>query len=151
MEALIPPRVFYVRLLNDKMPEYTSVEKFFRQTVDTLVKELGYEPCQMGIGENNFAWMNEAIFQSLHHSSVVLVDATGVRPNCFMELGYALGNKQRVIATHRSDTRLPFDSSMIESFPWEESDDLSAQLDRFRKHWVRNINMPAIVRPTEAR
>ena len=151
MEALLPPRVFYVRLLNPDLPEYTSVEGFFRTTVDMLVKELGYEPCQMGLGVNKFAWMNEAIFQSLHHCSVVLVDATGVRPNCFMELGYALGNKQRVIATHRKDTKLPFDSTTIESFPWTEEEDPSAQLSRFRTHWLRNINMPAIVRPLEAR
>ena len=151
MEALLPPRVFYIRLLNSSTAEYPSVEGFFRKTVDTFVKELGYEPCQMGIGENQFAWMNEAIFQSLHHSSVALFDATGVRPNCFMEFGYALGNRQRVIATHRKDTKLPFDSSMIESFPWEETEDPTLQLARFRDHWVRNINMPTIVRPTEAR
>lgn len=151
LEALMPPRVFYIRLLNSGTAEYPSVERFFRNTVDTLVKDLGYELCQMGIGENRFAWMNEAIFQSLHHSSVALFDATGVRPNCFMELGYALGNNQRVIATHRKDTKLPFDSSMIESFPWEEAEDPASQLTRFRAHWVRNINMPAIVRPSEAR
>ncbi len=151
MEALLPPRVFYIRLLNATTPEYPSVERFFRTTVDALVKELGYEPCQMGIGVNNFAWMNEAIFQSLHHSSVALFDATGVRPNCLMEFGYALGNKQRVIATHRKDTILPFDSSMIESFAWDEAESPAVQLDRFRDHWMRNINMPTIVRPTEAR
>lgn len=151
MEALLPPRVFYIRLLNPSTPEYASVETFFRKTVDTLVNELGYEPCQMGLGVNEYAWMNEAIFQSLHHSSVALFDATGVRPNCLMEFGYALGNKQRVIATHRKDTKLPFDSSMIESFPWEETDNPAEQLARFRAHWARNINMPAIVRPKEAR
>lgn len=151
MEALLPPRVFYIRLLNTTAAEYPSVEGFFRKTVDTLVKELGYEPCQMGLGVNEFTWMNEAIFQSLHHSSVALFDATGVRPNCFMEFGYALGNKQRFIATHHKDTKLPFDSSMIESFPWEEAENPADQLARFRTHWARNINVPAIVRPKEAR
>src|SRR5258706_4324853 len=95
LHALTPPRVFYVRLLNAKMAEHGSVERFFRETVDRLVIELGYEPLQMGLGKNEFAWMNQAIFESLHHSSVVLVDLTALRPNCFMELGYALGNHQR--------------------------------------------------------
>lgn len=44
LEALHPPQVFYVRLLNDKLPEYPSVETFFRDTVDPLVLELGYSP-----------------------------------------------------------------------------------------------------------
>ena len=137
LHALVPPRVFYIRLLNDTVPEYPSVETFFRNTADPLVKELGYEPLQMGIGKNEFAWMNQAIFDSLHHSAVALIDLTGLRPNCFMELGYALGNKQRIIVTARDDTRISFDAFALEAFQWKESEDLGKRLDRFRTHWER--------------
>lgn len=146
LQALVSPRVFYVRLLNDTFAEYSSVENFFRNTADSLVKELGYEPLQMGLGTNEFAWMNEAIFHSLHHSSVVLVDLTGLRPNCFMELGYALGNKQKVIITVRDDTTIPFDAFALEAFRWKDSENSAQRLERFRAHWERNINMPSLVR-----
>jgi hypothetical protein len=119
--------------------------------VDSLVKELGYAPLQMGLGKNQFAWMNEAIFDSLHHSSVVFVDLTGLRPNCFMELGYGLGNKQKVIVTVRDDTQISFDAFALEAFRWKESEDVAQRLERFRIHWERNINMPALVRPKEAK
>lgn len=99
----------------------------------------------MGIGKNEFAWMNQAIFDTLHYSSVVLIDLTALRPNCFMELGYALGNKQRVIMTARDDTKLPFDSFALETFQWKEYEDHTQRLDRLRIHWERNINMPALV------
>lgn len=151
LHALTPPRVFYVRLLNDALPEFPSVEQFFRVTADPLVRELGYEPLQMGVGKNEFAWMNQAIFDSLHHSSVALVDLTALRPNCFMELGYALGNQQRVIVSARDDTRIPFDAFALEAFQWKETEDIGKRLDRFRTHWERNINMPTLVRPKEAR
>jgi hypothetical protein len=151
LHALVPPRVFYVRLLNEALPEFASVEKFFRNTVDPLVAELGYNPLQMGIGKNEFAWMNKAIFDSLHHSSVALVDLTALRPNCFMELGYALGNKQRVIVTAREDTRISFDAFALEAFQWKEGEDPTNQLSRFRTHWERNINMPNLVCPKEAK
>jgi nucleoside 2-deoxyribosyltransferase len=151
LHALTPPRAFYVRLLNDALTEYPSVENFFRSTVDSLVKELGYEPLQMGLGKNEFAWMNQAIFDSLHHSSVVVVDLTGLRPNCFMELGYAFGNKQRVIVTTRDDTKISFDAFALEAFRWKDGEDSAAQLDRFRTHWERNINMPNLVRQKEAK
>ena len=151
LNSLLPPEVFYVRMLNEKLSEYTSVERFFRSSVDSLVVELGYQPLQMGLGKNEFAWMNQAIFDSLHHSSVVLVDLTGVRPNCFMELGYALGNKQRVIVTARDDTDVSFDAFALEAFQWNETEDPKAQLDRFRVHWERNIGMPTLVRPRKAR
>ena len=151
LHALVPPHVFYVRLLNDGLPEYPSIESFFRSTVDPLVKDLGYEPYQMGVGKNEFAWMNQAIFDTLHHSSVVLVDLTALRQNCFMELGYALGNRQRVIVTARADTRFPFDSFALEAFLWKESEELPERLNRLRTHWERNIDMPTLVSPREAR
>jgi TIR- and PNP-associating SLOG family len=151
LQSLTPPRVFYVRLLNPKLPEYPSVEAFFRDSVDTLVRELGYEPLQMGMGKNEFAWMNQAIFDSLHHSSVVLIDLTTLRPNCFMEFGYALGNRQKVIVTARNDTSLPFDSSSLEAFLWSETEAPDERVKRLRQHWERNIEMPAIVSPKEAR
>jgi hypothetical protein len=149
--ALVPPRVFYVRLLNDTLPEFPSIENFFRTTVDSLVTELGYEPLQIGIGKNEFAWMTQAIFDSLHHSSVALVDLTALRPNCFMELGYALGNKQRVIVSARHDTKISFDAFALEAFQWKEGEDPKKQIDRFRTHWERNINMPKLVQPKEAK
>lgn len=151
LRALTPPKVFYVRLLNDKLPEFLSVERFFRDVVDPLVKELGYEPFQMGIGKNEFAWMNQAIFDTLHHSSVAFVDLTALRPNCFTEFGYALGNRQRVIVTARDDTKIPFDSSALEVFPWNEAETPAQKLDNLRRHWERNINMPTLVKPKEAK
>jgi len=148
--ALVPPRVFYVRMLNDSLPEYPSVEGFFRNTVDPFVRELGYEPLQMGIGPNDFAWMNKAIFDLLHRSAVAFVDLTGLRPNCFMELGYALGHQQRIIVATRDDTRFPFDAFALEAFQWKLGEDPSSQRDRLRTHWERNIDMPTLVRPKSA-
>jgi hypothetical protein len=95
--------------------------------------------------------MNKAIFDSLHHSSVVIVDLTGLRPNCFMELGYALGNEQRVILAAREDTTFPFDAFALEACLWGPDESEIAQLEKLRKHWERNINMPTLVRPVAAR
>lgn len=144
--ALESPRAFYVRLLNSSVPEFPSVESFFRQSVDSVVKELGYEPLQIGDGSNEFAWMNEAIFDCLHYSSVAVVDLTALRPNCFMELGYALGAGKRVILTARADTKPPFDSSSIETFFWSEDEPPFEIQTRLATHWKRNIDMPQLVK-----
>ena len=143
--------MFYVRMLNSKPLDYPAVENFFRTTVDTLVQELGYEGLEVGLGENEFAWMNQAIFDSLHHSSVVVVDITGLRSNCFVELGYALGNEQKVIFTAKEGTSFPFDVFALEAFLWKDDEDPQVQLSRFRTHWERNINMPKLVRPNQAK
>jgi hypothetical protein len=147
LERLVPPRAFYVRLLSKDLEEYPPVEKFFRDIIDPTVLSLGLEPLQMGIGPNEYAWMNQAIFDSLHHSEVVVVDLTGLRPNCFMELGYALGNAQRVIITARKGTNLPFDPSCLETFFWDPTETNEKIRHDFKEHWARNINMPPLVQP----
>ena len=147
VDALIPPKAFYVRLLNKDLPDHAPVEKFFRDVVDPIVTELGLEVLQMGIGVNEYAWMNQAIFDSLHHSHMAVVDLTGLRNNCFVELGYALGRSQRVILTARKGTSLPFDSSCLETYLWDPARLVEDIRKEFREHWARNINMPPIVRP----
>lgn len=151
LRSLTPPEVFFVRLLNPKLPEFPAVETFFRDVVDPFVTDLGYKLTEMGIGKNEFAWMNQAIFDSIHRSAVVLVDLTGLRPNCFMEFGFALGNKQKVIITAKEGTSFPFDTSSLEALLWSETGTADERIAKLRKHWERNIDMPPIVSPKVAR
>lgn len=151
IEKLENPRVFFVRLLNSSLEEFPHVDNFFRNAVSPFVEKIGFEPVQMGMGKNNFAWMNEAIFDSLHYASAILVDLTTLRPNCFMELGYAFGNKQRVIITAREGTNLPFDPYALETHFWTEKDQPNIQIEKLRVHWERNIDMPRLVKPKIAR
>jgi hypothetical protein len=147
IEALAPPTVFYVRLLNARVGGFAAVDRFFGEVVDPTVREFGFEPVVVDRGVNEYAWMNVAIFESLHHSAVAVVDLTGLRNNCFMELGYALGRAQRVLITAKAGTRLPFDAQMIESHRWTESKDIAKRREAFRTFWRRNINRPPIVKP----
>jgi len=65
IHALESPTVFYVRLLNSALPEFGSVERFFRNVLDPVVKKFGYKAVEMGREASTYAWMNEAIFDSL--------------------------------------------------------------------------------------
>jgi len=146
IEALVPPTVFYVRLLNPKVSGSAAVDRFFAEVVDPVVRGFGYEPVVMGRDAHEYAWMNVAIFDSLHYSAVAVVDLTGLRNNCFMELGYALGRAQRVLVTAKSGTRPPFDAQMIEHHPWAQSKEVEKGREAFRAFWRRNINRPPIVK-----
>jgi hypothetical protein len=147
VEALAPPTVFYVRLLNPEVEGFAAVERFFRNVVDPTVSALGYSPFEAGRNESEYAWMNEEIFDVLHHSSIVVVDVTALRNNCFMELGYALGHAQRVIVTAIRGTRLPFDSEMILTHPWDDATDNQERQQAFKEWWLKHINRPPLVRP----
>lgn len=88
---LSPPTVFYTRLLNPAVSQFLRVQEFFREVVDPVVEEVGYRRLELGTDFTPEPFINVAIFNNLHFASVAVVDLTGERPNCFIELGYALG------------------------------------------------------------
>ena len=90
--------------------------------------------------------MNVAIFESLHFSSVVIVDVTGERPNCFIELGYALRNTNRVLVTAEEGTNLPFDQQAIPCHFWKAGDPASERQKAFSEFWKKNIDRPPVVK-----
>lgn len=145
IEAVVQPTTFYVRLLNQSAPEIVHVDKYFREVVEPAVTEFGYSSFVMGRDETDYAWMNQEIFDRLHHSDLVIADLTGVRPNCFLELGYALGNRQRTLVTAMQDTERHFDLQMISRLDWDPKATIEAQTAEFRDHWRRNVDRPSLV------
>jgi len=115
---LRPRPAFYVRLLAPEHERYVAVERFFREVVDQVVTERGFIPREMGRGQPQAAFMNVEIFEALHRAGLVVVDLTGVRPNCTMELGYALARRRRVVLSAKAGTALPFDSDKLPTYFW---------------------------------
>lgn len=147
--ALEPPAAFYVRMLDESDPEFEHVERFFRHVVDPTVEKLGYSRSEMGRDTTGQAWMNKAIFDALHHSSLVVVDLTGLRNNCFMECGYALGCHLPVMLTARKGTRLPFDASAIDCHFWDDGPRDEPRIFEFERYWRRNKDRPPLVEQRE--
>lgn len=149
IEAIEPPRAFYIRLLFQDHDEYLGVEHFFRKVVDPLIEELGYEKTEMGHSVSTHAWMNTQIFDYLHNCVLAVADLTGLRSDCLIELGYALGRSRRIILTAKKGTSLPFDSKMIECCFWEDNTPDDERLSQLKDYWRRNINRPPLVMPRE--
>jgi hypothetical protein len=140
-----PLHAFYVRLLNPDVPEFPAVEQFFRKCVDPMVRSLGFIPIEMGQTKSTGPWMNVEIFKCIHTAAAVVVDLTGLRQNCFMELGYAFGRNRKVIVTARKPTQISFDASAIEAFLWSEARPWRFQRAEFLRHWERNIQRGPLV------
>ncbi len=149
IEAISPASAFYVRLLARDHQDYTEVESFFRHVVDNLISELGYTKIEMGLSSTTYPWMNEQIFEGLHNCAIAVVDLTAIRPDCLIELGYALGRSRRIILTAKKGTVLPFDSQMLECHFWEAglADDIRTK--QLKEYWQRNVNRPSLVKPRE--
>jgi hypothetical protein len=145
LSKIAHPNAFYVRLLNPAHDKYNVVESFFREVVDPVVCEAGMSRVEIGTDKSEHAFINVAIFETLHFSSVAIVDVTGERPNCFIELGYALGCGNRVLVTAEVGTTLPFDQKMIPCHFWRSGDSVAEKRRALVEFWEKNIDRPSIV------
>jgi len=142
---LQPPKAFYVRLLDGSDPEFGDVEDFFRSVVDPVVQEKGFASDEIGARTPTTAFMNLDIFRSIYHAGAVIVDLTGLRQNCFMELGYALARRRRVIICAKSGTRLPFDSDKLPTHFWNDASfEHDLRIARFGKWFDQYLEMPSL-------
>jgi hypothetical protein len=145
LRLLARPYVFYTRLLNPKHVKFDLVEDFFRDVVDPVVVEFGLEPLDMGTSLTEHAFLNVAVFDDLHYATVVIADVTAERPNCYIELGYALGQATRVIACAEDGTKLPFDQDAIPCHFWSASLPVDERRQAFREFWRKNIDRPPLI------
>jgi hypothetical protein len=150
LEALISPNAFVVRLLNPEHPDYTAVQYFFDTVVQPVIeKELGYKLIVVdGKQVYEHARIDQEIFSKLHRSSIVLADITGLRPNCFLELGYALGRGLPTMVLAKAGTEHPFDIVSLSGHHWKTTGSAKKRQREFLTHWNAIKNRPPLV-PTE--
>lgn len=147
LNDLEPPRAFCVRLLNPDHHTYPEVERFFRDVAQPVLEEIGLRVVDLGHDRQERAWMNAEIFEELHNAEVALVDLTGSRPNCFIELGYALGRGHRTVITARKAEAPPFDADKL---PWHFWDPHAPPADAqaaLREHLRKFGALPPLVQP----
>lgn len=147
LESLEKPKAFAVRLLNPDLPDYNDVQNFFDMVVKPVVEdELGYRLVVIdGRQVYEHSRIDQEIFVKLHRSSVVLADITGARPNCFLELGYALGRGLPTVVTVREGASLPFDITTFSGLHWKTTGTVDDRQRAFREHWQAIRNRPSLV------
>jgi hypothetical protein len=78
----------------------------------------------------------------------VIADITGLRPNCFLELGYALGRGLPTMLTAKAGSEHPFDIYTLAGFHWSPGGSVEDRRRLFREHWKAIRSRPQLV-PTE--
>lgn len=150
LEALERPKAFAVRLLDPDHADYADVQTFFETVVQPIVEdELGYKMIVVdGRQPYEHSRIDQEIFAKLHRSSVVLGDITGLRPNCFLEIGYALGRGLPTMLMVKEGSQHPFDLYTVSGLRWKTTGPIEECRHAFREHWNAIRNRPPLV-PTE--
>jgi hypothetical protein len=142
---LRPRPAFYVRLLDVSHADHPAVERYFREVVDPVVIERGFTSREMGRDSPQAAFINVEIFEAIHRAGLVVIDLTGVRPNCMMELGYALARRRRVVISAKKGTTLPFDEDKLPTYIWEDTGTCAERTEAYRQWFDRNSELPPVV------
>ncbi|MDA9399203.1 MULTISPECIES: hypothetical protein [Bradyrhizobium] len=147
LESLERPKAFAVRLLNPDLPDYADVQNYFDTVVQPVIEgELGYRLVVIdGRQAYEHSRIDQEIFAKLYRSSVVLADITGARPNCFLELGYALGRGLPTMLMVREGASLPFDITTFSGLHWKTAGTVDDRRRAFREHWQAIRNRPSLV------
>lgn len=150
LEDLTQPKAFVVRLLNPTHTDYPDVQNFFDTVVQPVMEgELGYKLTVVdGNQAYEYARIDQEIFTKLHRSRVVLADITGLRPNCFLELGYAMGRGLPTMVLAKAGTEHPFDIYSVSGHHWKTIGSAEERRREFRTHWNAIKSRPPLV-PTE--
>ena len=147
LEALAPPKAFAVRLLNPDHRDFVDVETQFTQVVKPVLEdELGYQLVVIdGVQPLEHSRLDQEIFTKLHRSSFVVADITGLRPNCFVELGYALGRPLPTMMMGKEGGEHPFDLYTLSGLHWNPTHNVDLRRQKFRDHWAAIRTRPPLV------
>lgn len=147
LESLRKPIAFGVRLLDPANPEYAAVDEFFGAVVRPVVEdEFGFKLTVIdGKSPYEYNRVDQEIFERLHRSGIVIADITGERPNCFLELGYALGRGLPTLLLGKAGIKHPFDLVSFGGHHWNASGNLDDRRREFRTHWTAVRNRPPLV------
>lgn len=145
--------VFVIMQIGDQ-----ALDAVCDQAIDPAIKDAGFTPRRVD-RHNEGDLLKSEIVQFIERSQVIVADVTNERPNCYLEIGYAmgLGKKANLILTAREDhhhsspnfrqdgPKVHFDLEGYAILFWDASD-----LPAFRVELTRLIKRrAAIVRPTD--
>ena len=146
LQNLENPTAFAVRLLDPSSQKYyKSVEKYFDEVVKPVVeKKMNFKLVELNNRyKHSEPQITTEIFRSIHKSGLVIADLTGQRPNCFLELGYALRNHTPIMITMKKGSgQLPFDITTYPSHFWNSEKSTKTQKNKLFRYFnsIRNLN-----------
>ena len=139
------PVAFYVRLMDDKNPTLPEVEWFFRKVIDPIIERFGFQKHEVSTDPSTSPLLNMEIYNEIKFASLVIADLTELRPNCFWELGFALGLGKRCILTAKKGTPQQFDVQALPCFSWYVEKKPQNYRKKFEEFFKKSMKRKSLV------
>jgi hypothetical protein len=148
--SVIKPQVFCGRMAATDANQFNAVDSFFKSVVSPTLLNMGYRPKEI-TGESPIRGplLDIEIFREMNRSPCSVVDLTGLRPNCLIELGYVLGSGKKTIVTAMKGTELPFDVKTIPCVFWDPNEP-EKSIREFTVAWTSMIDRLSLLEVNES-
>lgn len=142
-------KAFIIASCRAKDSNYAESHKRTLAIYRDVLKD-GYEPI---FQENEEPWKNiyTDIFDHIDTSELVVADLTWERPNCYVEIGYALARQVPTLLfieqryfKRKMNNKLPFDLSpvRVQEYSYDDEGDLREKLEKRVKIWQERKALP---------
>lgn len=104
-----------------------EVEIAVEKAIKPVMNEFGFEVLAQ-VDRYRPETINVNILEKIRMSSLIIIDVSGERPNCYFEIGYGKGLNKPVIITAKDGTKLHFDIAGDRCLFWKSWEELDAKL-----------------------
>jgi len=104
-----------------------EVEIVIEKAVKPVLLEFGFEVLTQ-MDRYRPGVITKEILEELEVSSLIIIDVTGERQNCYYEIGYAKGLNKPVLMTAKAGTKLHFDIVSDRCLFWKSWEELDTKL-----------------------
>ena len=123
-------QVFVVMRFGDE-----QLDRAYDEAIRPAILETRFDPLRID-ERRNPEMIITLVLREIDRSAIVFVDLTGERPNCYMELGYALAKDKELVLAIRGDESLPFDVGGRRIIRWHDREQLRGELVQ----WLKDIS-----------
>lgn len=121
---------FVIMKIGDK-----ELDNIWRNVYIPVIKECGLDPKRVD-KHNEGRLLTSEIAEFIKKAKIIIADLTSERPNCYLEIGYAMGIGKftNLILCVRSEEKVHFDLSGYELMRWEPDN-----LELFKNELIKKI------------
>lgn len=112
-----------------------ELDNIWRNVYIPAIKECGLEPKRVD-KHNEGRLLTSEIAEFIKRAKIIIADLTAERPNCYLEIGYAMGKDKftNLILCIKNNHKVHFDLGGYELIKWDETN-----LDMFRRILIKKI------------
>ena len=130
-EVIDLSRCFIIMSMDSEKPELIDVWESLKESIKNTGDKFGIDVSAKRIDDfkGQTHKIDSKVFEEIEKSGIIIADLSGERPNCYLEVGYALARQRKLILTAKKGVKIHFDISSYKINFWANLKELRDMVD----------------------